>query len=168
MMRDNGPDPQELARIEGAKAASMAQLLFKCARLFNEEALERVRRETGFDGLRVAHTSLMPHIDFHGTRLTVLASRLGISKQAVGQLVDEMEGMGALERVPDPDDGRAKLIRFSARGREWMMQGLGLLVELEREYAELIGPAQMEALRPALAALLEALEARAQGAQGSD
>ena len=64
--------------------------------------------------IRPAHTALFPHIDLSGTRQTALARRMGVSKQAVGQLVSELEQMGALERVPDPSDGRARLVRFAA------------------------------------------------------
>ena len=119
---------------------------------------ERVRRRSGLEALRASHTALFPHIDFEGTRLTELARRLGISKQAVGQLVGELEAMGTLERVPDPSDGRAKLIRFSAQGRRGMLQGLGVLKELEVDYARDIGVERMEALRDALVALEEVLD----------
>lgn len=152
------PTPEELERIERAKRASVAQLLFKCARLVNERALERVRQRSGLEALRASHTALFPHIDFEGTRLTELARRLGISKQAVGQLVGELEAMGTLERVPDPSDGRAKLIRFSAQGRRGMLQGLSVLKELEVDYARDIGVERMEALRDALVALEEVLD----------
>ncbi len=152
------PTPEELTRIEAAKRASVVQLLFKCARLANEEALERVRQKSGVTNLRASHTALFPHIDFEGTRLTVLAQRLGISKQAVGQLVGELEQMGTLERVPDPSDGRAKLIRFSAQGRRWMMEGLGVLKEVEEDYAQKIGHERMEALYDALIALERVLD----------
>ena len=67
--------------------------LFKAARLINEDAIARVRERTG-EPVRVAHTALLPHVDLEGTRLTELARRMGVTKQAVGQLVDELEQMG--------------------------------------------------------------------------
>ena len=60
------------------------QLLFKAARLVNERAIGEVRRRTK-QPLRVGHTTLFPHVDVDGTRLTDLAARLGVSKQAVVQ-----------------------------------------------------------------------------------
>lgn len=145
-------------QVEQAKAASVAQLLFKCARLLNEQALARIEQPEGEPRIRPAHTSLFPHVDHEGTRLTTLAQRLGISKQAVGQLVDELEQMGALERVPDPSDGRAKLIRFPTKGEGSLLAGLAHLRELEAELGEAIGAQHMAALHEGLTALLGVLE----------
>jgi DNA-binding MarR family transcriptional regulator len=144
--------------IEEAKRASLGQVLFKCARLFNEQALERLRERTGLP-LRAAHTALLPHVDFEGTRLTELARRMGVSKQAVHQLVGEMEAMGALERVPDPDDGRARLIRFSEGGMQGMVVGLQVLDELRRHAEGEIGVERTARLHEDLLALLAVLQA---------
>lgn len=152
-----GQDPH--ADLEARKRSSLAQVLFKAARLFNEQALERVRERTG-TSIRASHTALFPHIDHDGTRLTTLAARLGISKQAVGQLVTELEVMGTLERVPDPDDGRAKLVRFVQRnGRSSIHEGLDLLIEFEKQIAEGLGPRATAQLHKHLLALLDILEA---------
>lgn len=135
----------------------------KCGRLLNDLGVASMRVEMGFDGLRAAHTNLFPHIDLEGTRLTDLSKRVGISKQAVGQLVDELEEMGALERVPDPEDGRAKLIRFGQdEDGPMLLRGLAVLGELESEMEERIGARRMKELHRALLAveawLLEATE----------
>src|SRR5688572_14269579 len=127
------------AELEARKRESVGQLLFKCARLFDEQARERVRDQTGTVPLRAAHTALFPHIALEGTRLTDLAARLGVSKQAVGQTVADLETLGVLEYVAHPEDGRAKLVRFSARGRRGLLQGLGVLKTLEEELATDIG-----------------------------
>jgi DNA-binding MarR family transcriptional regulator len=156
--RASGPDPAYLARVEQAKAQSVAQLLFKCARLLNDKALARLEQPESAPRLRPAHTSVFPHLDHAGTRLTELARRMGISKQAVGQLVDELEQMGAVERIADPSDGRAKLIRFSTKPGSSLLDGLAHLQKLERELAEQIGADRMAALHEGLGALLVALE----------
>ena len=149
------PTPPSAEPIASAKAKSTAQLLFRCARLVNVLALARVRDRTGM-AIRPAHTALFPHIDLSGTRQTALASRMGVSKQAVGQLVSELEQMGALERVPDPSDGRARLVRFAAgeAGPHPILAGLAVLGEVEAELAAELGDARWEALHDALTALL--------------
>lgn len=145
------------ARLAVAKAASWAQLLFKCARLLNERALAELRRRTG-QPVRAAHTALLPHIDLQGTRPSVLAERLGVTKQAVGQLVDEMVAMGMLERVADPADARARLVRFSAKGRKGLVAGLALLGELEAELAAQLGKGDLKRFADTLARLSAVLE----------
>ncbi len=147
-----------LEELERKKRASAAQLLFKCARIVNERAIARLRAETGLP-VRVAHTLLFPHLDFEGVRATEIAEKLGVTKQAVGQLIDELEAMGAVERVPDPKDGRAKLVRFSAKGRDGIVHGLGVLGEIERELAAAIGEQRFAALHDALLALSDSLQA---------
>lgn len=152
------PNDEEFrARFERAKRASTAQILFRTARLLNERALTLLRERSGVP-IRASHTALFPHIDLEGTRLTELARRVGVSKQAVGQLVDELEQMGAVKRVPDPDDGRAKRVCFDEGG---LLEGLSVLREVEGELAERIGVDTMRALHEGLLALLEVLEADA-------
>jgi DNA-binding MarR family transcriptional regulator len=145
--------------LETAKRQSVAQLLFKCARLVNERALERVRQRHGV-AIRAAHTMLFPHIDVtRGSRLTDLALALSVSKQAVGQLVDDLVDYGMLERRPDPDDGRAKRIGYTARGRQGLFDGLLLLREEEQELERAIGEQCFAQLLEALMALEQVLEA---------
>lgn len=147
---------EKLAREE---ARSTLQLLFEAARLLNERAIEQVRRRTKRP-VRVAHTALLPHVDLGGTRLTDLAARMGVTKQAAGQLVDELVAMHQLERVPDPTDARAKLVRFSRRGRAAMLEGLGVLHELEAELSVVLGAPKLRALGDALAAVVASEETR--------
>ncbi|WP_394838141.1 MarR family transcriptional regulator [Pendulispora rubella] len=145
-------------QLEAEKSRSTVQLLFKAARLLNERAIERVRARSG-QPVRVAHTALFPHIDLEGTRLTDIAKRLGVTKQAVGQLVDELEAMGMLERVPDPADARAKLVRYSKRGQKALLDGLAVLAEVGDEMRAVIGAPRMTALHEALAAIVANEEA---------
>lgn len=153
-------DPEYVARLEAAKRASVAQLLFKAARLINEAAVARVQG-LGAPGLRVSHTALFPHIDLEGTRPSVLAARLGVSRPAVGKLVADLEAMGVVERVPDPQDGRAFLVCFSAAGRAALFHGLGVLRALEAELVATVGEARWAALHEALLVLVPALESGA-------
>lgn len=143
---------------EARKRQSFLQVLFKVARLANEVAIERARVAAKDERLRVAHTRLFPFISAEGVRLTELAARLEISKQAVQQLVDELDAMGMTERVPDPTDRRAKLIRWSKRGRKGLSEGLGVLAELERELAAVVGQKELAAAHVTLIELLDTLE----------
>ena len=146
-------------QFEERKRRSFVQVLFRAARLANESALERVRELTGDDRIRAAHTSLFPHIDSDGIRLTALAERLGVTKQAVQQLVDELDDIGLVERIPDPSDGRAKLIRWTSAGRDGLDAGLGLLEKLEEELAEAVGRPELRVAHRVLLRIVEHIEA---------
>lgn len=144
-------------KLEAEKARRTVQLLFKAARLLNERAIERVKLRTG-QPVKVAHTSVLPHIDLEGTRLTEIARRLGVSKQAAGQVVDELEELGVLERIADPQDARAKLVRFTKKGQEGLLEGLQVLAEIEAEMRDVIGEAKMKTLHESLAAVIADVE----------
>lgn len=144
--------------LERAKRGSLGQVLMRCARLINEEGLGRVSLQTGVR-LRPTHTALFPHLDLEGTRLTTLAARMGVSKQAAGQLVEELVSWGVLERVVDPTDRRARKICF-AGGAQALLAGLRVLGEVEQELAEALGEDAWESLRVLLLRLLDILEAR--------
>ena len=155
--REAPPDPFR-DELERAKRASTAQLLFRCARRVNEHALARLAARTRLP-IRASHTTLFPHIDLEGTRQTELARRVGVSKQAIHQLVAELESLGVLERIVDPTDGRATLVRFTQKKGRSLLDGLALLGELEREIEQSIGTKRMRALHDALTALDAHLDA---------
>lgn len=155
---DRGDDDEATfrARLESAKRGSTLQVLFKVARLLDERALARVAERHGAR-LRRSHMSLFPHIALEGTRVTDLADKLGISKQAVSQLVDDLEALGVLARVVDEHDARARRVIFTPRGREGFFEGLAVLRDLETELAVAIGKQRADHLRDALLAALDHL-----------
>lgn len=140
--------------LDSAKADNVLERLFRCARLLNDEGTRRVATRTDAPVLRAAHMNLMPHIDLEGTRLTVLAQRLGVTKQAASQLVADLEKIGVLRREPDPDDGRAKRVVFTEQGREGLLQGLAILRGLEAELRAEIGDADIDKLNQVLGKIL--------------
>ena len=93
-----------------------------------------------------------------GIRQSELARRLGVTRQAVGELVGDLVALGVLELVPDPDDRRAKRVRFSAAGEDGLFTGLSILEDLERELARDLGDARAADLRASLAAIVARLE----------
>jgi DNA-binding MarR family transcriptional regulator len=142
-------------RLAARKRDSLPQLLFVAARLYNQEAMARVQKI--HPQARLTHTQLFPHIDLDGTRPSDLAARVGISKQAVGQLVDELVTLGMLERHPDPHDRRAQIIRFTERGLGALLVGFDVLDGIERQLARTSGKATIERLKRDLARIVPAL-----------
>lgn len=135
---------------------STFELLFRAARLVNERAIARVQAAGGT--LRAAHTQLFPHISVEGVRLTELADKLGVTKQAIGPLVDDLEREGVVERVDDPDDRRAKRIRWTRKGQRALLHGLGVLATLEHELAREVGKARLADLADTCERLIAALD----------
>ena len=119
---------------------------------FSEELTRRVA-ETSFNDIRITHGCVFGNIDPEGTRLTDLAERAFMTKQSVGEVVSDLEQRGYVERVPDPSDGRAKIIRLTDRGQEAMALGREIIDELEQEWAERYGAERVAALRDALEAV---------------
>ena len=119
---------------------------------FSEELTRRVA-ETRFSDIRITHGCVFGNIDPEGTRLTDLAERAFMTKQSVGEVVSDLEQRGYVERVPDPSDGRAKIIRLTDRGQEAMALGREIIDELEQEWAERYGAERVAALRDALEAI---------------
>lgn len=144
--------------LEALKRANVLQVLLKCARLVDERAIARVNAAAGRSVLRRSVTNLLPHISFEGTRVGDLARRVGVTKQAVSKVVGELEAEGLVELVPDPADGRSKLVRFTQQGAAAIRHGLGVLSELERELARSVGETRMRALHGTLLAMVAELE----------
>jgi DNA-binding MarR family transcriptional regulator len=128
---------------------SVGVLLFRNARALERVLLGRLATE-GFSDLRRRHSVLAGHMRFEGIRTTALAEAAGMSKQAVGMLVTELETMGYVERVADPIDLRAKLVRFTKRGDEFLSALGRLMPEVEAEMAEIVGDGDFKTLKRAL------------------
>jgi DNA-binding MarR family transcriptional regulator len=107
--------------------------------------------EHGHPHIRVAHGNVFQFLDDGGTRVSVLAQRAQMTKQSMGELVAHLEAHGYVERVPDPSDGRARLVRATApRGQEIYPLARAAIAEVEARWAERIGEAQLLRLRELL------------------
>ena len=96
---------------------NLAVLLREAFTALNDQAVARLA-ERGHGAVRVAHGAVFQYLDDAGTTVTALAERAGMTKQSMGELVRHLEAHGYVERVPDPGDGRAKLVRATERGGE--------------------------------------------------
>ena len=104
----------------------------------------------GFADLTMAQARLVARLAPQGSRLTELADQARITKQTAGVLVDQLERHGYVQRMPDPTDGRARLVRFAPRGRAAAEVAAATVAQVEGEWTAHLGPARMRGLRVAL------------------
>jgi DNA-binding MarR family transcriptional regulator len=121
--------------------------------------LHRELAQAGYPDIRPAHGShVLRHLRAEGSRLTELAERAQLTKQSLGYLVDYLEARGYVERVPDPTDSRAKLIRLTVQGWALTQTAEEIIARLEAESARRLGADRWRQLRRLLqdyAAVLE-------------
>ena len=94
----------------------------------------------GFEELRVPHMAVLQFPGPDGVRPGVLAERAGMSKQAMNQLLRSLEGLGYLARSDAPDEGRARIVRLTKRGRAAYEKIHEILRDIEREWSTELGP----------------------------
>ena len=125
-------------------------LLITLAEHHLAEALQAHLVAAGFDDHRVVHHNVMAHVTFEGIRLTDLAEKAGITKQAMSELVNDLEQLGYLRRTADPHDRRAKLIGFTDKGRAAVVEARRALAEMESA----LGERSLRSLRRSLLTIL--------------
>jgi DNA-binding MarR family transcriptional regulator len=119
--------------LERQRAITLIALLRRTSRLMVEEITERMEA-SGYPDSPSRHHPVFEAIDPEGTRVTVLAARAGVTHQAMVQLVAELETRGIVERVADPDDRRARLIRLTDQGREIVRAALEHIADIEEKW----------------------------------
>ena len=104
----------------------------------------------GFKELRVAHMPVLQFPGPDGVRPSVLAERAGMSKQAMNQLLRSLEGLGYIVRSDAPDEGRARIVRFTKRGRAVYAAMIDILRDIEREWSAELGTKRFAELKELL------------------
>ena len=132
-----------------------ASLLMFIASRAAADRIFGVVHDAGFTELTVAQSRLLMGVDPEGTRLSVLAERAQIAKQTATALVDKLERAGYVERVPDPTDGRARLVRLTSRAQAAIPIARAEEARIEAEWEEHLGSHRMAQLRDALISLRE-------------
>jgi DNA-binding MarR family transcriptional regulator len=103
--------------------------------------------EAGHTSLRPGHGCVFRFIHQGGSRLTDLACSAGMSKQAVGEVVDDLERLGYVARDADPADRRAKVIKLTKTGEEAHRTALEIFADVERRLADRYGAERVQVLR---------------------
>jgi DNA-binding MarR family transcriptional regulator len=149
-MQRNIPAKQELVLAEGDTSRITLPALMDLAVEAMYIDFRALLEEAGITDVRPTHGCVFRFVHGDGMRLTELASLAGLTKQSVGEIVDDLEGLGYLERYPDPTDKRAKLIRLTDKGLKAQATGFSLFKQLESDWAETFGAERIGALRSLL------------------
>ena len=104
----------------------------------------------GFAELTFAHMAVLRYPSPDGVRPGVLAERAGMSKQAMNRLLGSLEELGYLVRSDVPDEGRARVVRFTRRGHAAYAKAIEVLYEIEREWKAELGPKDFARLKEIL------------------
>ncbi len=151
--------------IRKSRQQMLLRLVFRLFRVMNDETVRRVRAE-GYP-LQPSFPRLLAYVDEErGSRVSVLANKVGVTRQAASQLLDEIEAAGCVERRPDPEDGRAVRVHFTAKGRRMLASGMKAMTDIEAEYAAVIGKDALRDVKTSLSRLLEHIDP--EGELGAD
>jgi DNA-binding MarR family transcriptional regulator len=151
----------DLAQLAELRQQHIGRLLLRAQRAFSVRAVDKLRTY-GHDGLSLAHTNLIANLDLDGTRITTLAERIGVSKQAAGHLVLDLEERGYVTRAVDPADRRATVVTFTDAGWRFLRDAYHVKREIEAEYRAILGEQGMQDLRALLTLLIESDDSRDQ------
>ena len=105
----------------------------------NERAPLALSNLAARDKVGAAHIHITRHLPLEGARLTELARWAGMSKQAMGDLVDQCAAWGLVQREPDPVDARARRIVFTASGLDWLAAFQAAVAQAEAEFRAAVG-----------------------------
>jgi DNA-binding MarR family transcriptional regulator len=127
----------------------LGRLLGHAARRFDERVLQLMARDVDVPlalsnlaaraQVNAAHVHVTRHLALEGSRLTDLADSAGMTKQAMGDLVNQCEAWGLVTREADPRDARARLIRFTPTGLAWLMGFRRAVAQAEDEFRAEVG-----------------------------
>ena len=134
------------------RPANLVVLLREAYLRLNDVVLARLAQQ-GHQAVRPAHAAVFQYLDDTGTTVSLLAERARMTKQAMAELVRHLETHGYVRRVPDPTDGRAKLVLPTDLGNQVIEVAQSLAPEIEQRISALLGAERTSALRTDLETL---------------
>ena len=112
--------------------------------------LIRDLRAAGFEDLSPPHMAVIQYPGPDGMRPSALAERAAMSKQAMNQLLKTLEAMGYIARSAATEDAGGTVVHFTDRGRAAYQKMADILLDIEREWAEVLGEKRFRELKTLL------------------
>ena len=150
--------PPTLSRENWQKyRCNLPRHLIGLARYMQSRLMHSLIEERGYGDLRLHYEPCMTLVGKYGMRLSRLADALAISRQATSQVVNQIEKAGYLQRRADPEDGRARHVVVTARGKQLLADGADLLGGVQQEFAGIVGEDALDLFNRRLGQLYRAL-----------
>ena len=149
---------QSQAEIREYRNSRLYRSLARTFREYNRMLVTRLQA-SGFEDFSPAFPALLSNVDYEGTRIGVLARRAGVTRQAAGQLLREIERCGYIERRASDDDGRATTVHFTARGRRLHATVIEFVEEIEANFASMLPNGEFERIRVGLLTIANRIDA---------
>jgi DNA-binding MarR family transcriptional regulator len=131
------------------RTSHLGRLMGQALRRFDERVLHLMAHDANVplalsnlaarDQIGAAHIHITRHLSLKGSRLTELALQAGMSKQAMGELVNQCEAWGLVDRVPEPLDARAKQVVFTSAGLLWLQAFQAAVEQAQAEFRAQVG-----------------------------
>ena len=151
------PIHKDIKALRQYRNSRLYRSLTRTLRVYNRLLVERLH-ERGFTDFAPSFPALLSNLDTRGTRIGVLAMRGGVSRQAAGQLLKEIERCGYVELQPARDDARATTVHFTARGRRLLATVFELVDSIEREFASALEPGAYDTVSSALLKIADTID----------
>jgi len=151
-------DKLDSNKLEYLYRSNVARKLDNVSEEFHRRLRDKLL-ERGYAGLKLSFHTVLSNMVFTGTRLVDIAEINGMTKQTIGQIANEIEELGYIQRIPDPHDGRAKNLVFTERGEQLIHDSIAMVGEVEAEFAHMIGEEKILQLGALLAELSDKITA---------
>ena len=152
-----GDAPRDPTALRAYRNSKLYRSLARTLRVYNRRLVAGLQAR-GFADFSPAFPALLSNLDTDGTRIGVLARRAGVTRQAAGQLLREIEKCGYVERSVSPEDARATMICFTPRGRRLLATVLELVEEIEGELAAALKRGEFEHVRDRLLRIADRID----------
>jgi DNA-binding MarR family transcriptional regulator len=124
-----------MAAPQRTRVITLIAVVRSVARLMTDELIARLQA-AGYTDMTAAQHVAFENLDPEGTRLTTLARRAGMTRQAMTELVNVLRGNGYLELRPDPSDGRARLVHLTSKGKAAVRVAISEIAAIEARWQE--------------------------------
>lgn len=132
-------------------------LVDRAGRALQADMVREAHRR-GHPEIKQAHNAVFSMLTTSGARAADMAARAGMTRQSMGEVIRDLVALGILEMVPDPADGRAKIVKYTEQGLAFARRGYQHIIDLEAKFAAEFGEKEYATVREVLSRVVELIE----------